>query len=112
MINIRFIPRIAYAGQGGFDWQWTPAEIPTDHVPILYENVDPTTIKQPKFHRDHGGQYAPIRQNSRHQFNKTSIDLCDETKGFGRTARENPQQPIRNKICDFQTKWTQIKSDE
>jgi peptide methionine sulfoxide reductase MsrA len=28
----------------------TPAEIPTDqHVPILYENVDPTTIKKQNF---------------------------------------------------------------
>jgi hypothetical protein len=47
----------------------TPAEIPTDHVPILYENVDPTTIKKQNFIGTtvvHA--YAPIRQNSRHLF--------------------------------------------
>ncbi len=75
MINFRFIPRIAYAGQGGFDWQWTPAEIPTDHVPILYENVDPTTIKQQNF-------------IGTTVVNMLRIDKrTDETKGFGRTGK-------------------------
>ena len=65
-------------------------EIPTDHVPILYENVDPTTIKQPKVHRDHGGQYAPNRQNSRHLFYTSTTRLKDSEE----PGRADLQQPL------------------
>ncbi len=112
MINFRFIPRIAYAGQGGFDWQWTQAEIPTDHVPIFYYmKMSTPTIKQQNFIGTTVVNMLRIDKtaatSSRHQCHR-----MEETKGFGRVDLKQVLVirhvslllfwiVIRNKICDY-----------
>ena len=91
LISFRFIPRICFTLGEVVSIEATPAEIPTDHVPILHENVDPTTIiKQQNFIGTTVINMLRIDKIAATCF-RNPFHRMDETKGI-RKKRENPQQ--------------------
>ena len=66
LINFRFIPRIAYT----LDKVVSIDNDRNSYRPCAHPlwKCRPNNNKTKQFHRDHGGPYAPNRQNSRHLF--------------------------------------------